>query len=192
MEIDAYVFLLYNTACTQSRKKRGFFVDFVIQLIGFIGLGLSIAAFQFKKHRSIVLCKMASELVFALQYIFLGAWTAAILDGISVVRNLLYTNFVKRGRSTTPVIIGFGIFVVVVGIMTYVGPISLLPIGAKLLTTISYGMKNEKLLRFITLPSCIMWSIYNLYVGSLGGALGDTLAMTSLLIAIYKFDIRKK
>ena len=166
-------------------------MNFVIQLIGFLGLGLSIAAFQFKKHRGIVLCKMSSELVFAIQYIFLGAWTAAVLDGISVIRNMLYTGFVKRGRSTTPVIIGFGLFVVIVGIVTFDGWLSLLPIGAKLLTTISYGMKNEKLLRFITLPSCIMWSIYNLYVGSLGGALGDCLNLVSLLVAMYKFDFRK-
>ena len=167
-------------------------MDFLIQLIGFVGLATSILAFQFKKHRGIVLCKMSSELIFALQYILLGAWTAAILDGLSVVRNSLYTNFVKRGRSTLPVIIGFGLFVVVTGIVTFDGWLSLLPIAAKLLTTISYGMKNEKLLRFITLPSCIMWSIYNLQVGSLGGALGDTLTLISLLIGIYKFDIKKE
>ena len=167
-------------------------MDFVIQAIGFLGLALSIAAFQFKKHRGIVLCKMASELVFAIQYIFLGAWTAAILDGISIIRNSLYTSFVKKGRSTTPVIVGFCLFVVATGIATFDGWLSLLPIGAKLLTTVSYGMKNERLLRFITLPSCVMWSIYNLYVGSLGGALGDTLTMISLLIGIYKFDIKKE
>lgn len=167
-------------------------MDFLIQLIGFVGLATSILAFQFKKHRGIVLCKMSSELIFALQYILLGAWTAAVLDGISVIRNTLYTNFVKRGRSTLPVIIGFCAFVVVTGIVTFDGWLSLLPIAAKLLTTISYGMKNEKLLRFITLPSCIMWSIYNLQVGSLGGALGDTLTLISLLIGIYKFDIKKE
>ena len=167
-------------------------MDFLIQLIGFVGLATSILAFQFKKHRGIVLCKMSSELIFALQYILLGAWTAAVLDGLSVIRNSLYTYFVKRGRSTLPVIIGFGLFVVVTGIVTFDGWLSLLPIAAKLLTTISYGMKNEKLLRFITLPSCIMWSIYNLQVGSLGGALGDTLTLISLLISIYKFDIKQE
>lgn len=167
-------------------------MDFIIQLIGFIGLALSIGAFQFKKHRGIVVCKMTSELVFAVQYIFLGAWTAAILDGVSVIRNALYTGFVKRGRSTTPVIIGFGLFVVITGIATFDGWLSLLPIGAKLLTTVSYGMKNERLLRIITLPSCIMWSLYNLYVGSLGGALGDLITLASLLIAMYKFDFRKQ
>lgn len=167
-------------------------MDFLIHLIGFVGLATSILAFQFKKHRGIVLCKMSSELIFALQYVLLGAWTAAVLDGISVIRNTLYTAFVKRGRSTAPIIIGFGLFVVITGVVTFDGWLSLLPIAAKLLTTISYGMKNEKLLRFITLPSCIMWSIYNLQVGSLGGALGDAMTLISLLIGIYKFDIKKE
>lgn len=167
-------------------------MDILIQLIGFAGLAMSIAAFQFKKHRGIVLCKMSSELIFSLQYILLGAWTAAILDFSSVVRNLLFYWLVKKNRSTTPVIIVFGLFVVATGFATYDSVLSLLPIAAKLLTTVSYGMKNERLLRFITLPSCIMWSIYNLFVGSLGGALGDTITLVSLLIAVYKFDIRPK
>ena len=167
-------------------------MDFIIQLIGFLGLAMSIAAFQFKKHRNIVLCKMSSELIFSIQYILLGAWTAAVLDFTSVIRNLLFCTLVKKNRSTTPVIIAFGIFVVATGFATFDGFLSLLPIGAKLLTTVSYGMKNERLLRFITLPSYIMWSIYNLYVGSIGGALGDTMTLASLLIAMYKFDFRRQ
>lgn len=167
-------------------------MDIIIQLIGFLGLFMSIIAFQFKKHNHIVYCKMASELIFSLQYILLGAWTAAVLDFTSVIRNLLFCGLVKKNRSTTPVIVIFGIFVVVAGLSTYEGFISLLPIGSKLLTTVSYGMKNEKLLRLITLPSCIMWTIYNFYVGSYAGALGDLLSLASLLIALFKYDIMGK
>lgn len=161
----------------------------VVQLIGFIGLAIGVLAFQFKQHRQIVLCKMTSELVFSLQYLLLGAWTAALLDFTSAVRNLLFCALVKRGRSTKPLIYIFGAFVVIVGILTFDGPISLMLIAAKLLTTISYGMKNERLLRYITLPSCVLWSIYNLYIGSLGGAIGDSLTLISLVTAMYKFDI---
>lgn len=161
---------------------------FIVQFIGFIGLALGVLAFQFKQHRNIVLCKMSSELVFSLQYLLLGAWTAALLDFASAARNLLFCKLVKKERSTTPLIYIFGIFVVIVGILTFDGPISLMLIAAKLLTTISYGMKNERLLRYITLPSCILWSIYNLYIGSLGGAIGDCLNLISLVTAVYKFD----
>ena len=166
--------------------------DLLIQFIGFLALAASLISFQFKKHGRILLFRTASELIFALQYILLGAWTAAIMDGISVVRNLLYTHLVKKNRSTTPVIVVFCIFVIATGLFAFDGIISLLPIISKLLTTISYGMKNERWLRFITLPSCIFWIIYNLFVGSVAGILADSLTLVSLFIAIYKFDFRKE
>lgn len=167
-------------------------MDLIIQLIGFLGLAMSIIAFYFKKHKGIVLCKAASELVFALQYVLLGAWTAAVLDCISVVRNFLFYKLVKKNISTLPVIIGFGIFVVATGFVTYDGIVSLLPIGSKLLTTVSYGMKKEKWLRIITLPSCILWIIYNLFVGSIAGVLTDSLTLVTLLIAMYQYDFKRQ
>ena len=167
-------------------------MEIIIQLIGFFGLALSIVAFQFKKHQHIVLLKMSSELVFSIQYILLGAWTGAVLDFISVIRNFLFYKLVKKNISTTPVIIVFGIFVIATGFTTYDGWMSLLPIGSKLLTTVSYGMKNEKWLRIITLPSCILWIIYNLTVGSIAAALSDATALISVLLAIYQFDCKKK
>ena len=167
-------------------------MELIAQIIGFIGLAVSILAFQFKKHRGIVLTKSLSELIFSIQYILLGAWSGAILDFISVIRNLLYGHLVKKNRSTTPVIIAFGIFVLATGFVAYDGWVSLLPVVSKLLTTISYGLKKEKWLRLITLPSCIFWIMYNAYIGVIAGILVDSLALISLLIAIYKFDIRKQ
>ena len=160
------------------------------QIIGLIGLILSIVAFQFKKHKHIVLLKLSSELVFSIQYILLGARTGAVLDFISVIRNFLFYKFVKKNISTTPVIVIFGLFVVITGFVTFDGFMSLLPIGSKLLTTVSYGMKNEKWLRVITLPSCILWIIYNLFVSSYAGTLTDGITLVSLLIAMYKFDYK--
>lgn len=165
--------------------------DLVIQCIGFLALAASLISFQFKKHGHILLFRSASELIFSLQYILLGAWTAAIMDGISAVRNTLYTHLVKKNRSTTPVVVAFCIFVVATGLFAYDGIISLLPIISKLLTTVSYGMKNEKWLRLITVPSSILWVIYNVFVGSAAGVLADSMTLVSLFIAIYKFDLRK-
>ena len=184
----------------QSRKQVHF-VEEILQFLGSelkspafyfgaLGLVLSIIAFQFKKHKQIVLLKMSSELAFSFQYILLGAWTGAVLDFISVIRNFLFYRFVKKGISTTPVILIFGAFVVATGFFTYDGIISLLPIGSKILTTVSYGMKKEKWLRLITLPSCILWIIYNVFVGSYAGALTDGITLASILLAIYKFDIK--
>lgn len=169
-------------------------MQLLIRILGIIALILCVIPFQFKKHKHIVLCKMASELMFAVQYFLMGphAYTGACLDLISGGRNFLFYKLVEKKKSTLPVIILFSAFMMVLGGITWAGWLSLLPVCAKVLSTVSYGMKNEKLLRFITLPSCILWIIYNITVGGWEAMISDALSLISIVIAIWKFDIRPK
>lgn len=173
-------------------------MQILIRVFGVIGLILCIIPFQFKKYKNIVLCKMVSELSFGVQYLLLGligtpgAYTGALIDGVSGSRNWLYYKLNEKGKSTLPVMIVFSMVVIGIGIRSWQGPISLLPVVAKLITTVSYGIKNERMLRYITLPSCILWIAYNVTLTAWEGVIADSLAFLSILIAIYKFDIRKK
>ena len=167
-------------------------MEILIRIFGIGGLILCIIPFQFKKHKNIVLCKMVSELMFAVQYFLMGAYTGALVDLVSGARNFLFYKFVEKKKSTTPLIILFSLFVVFLVVMSWDGLVSLLPMAAKVLTTVSYGMKKERLLRFITLPSCLCWITYNVTVGAWEAAIGDGLALISILIAIYNYDLRKK
>ena len=170
----------------------------LIRVFGIIGLILCIIPFQFKKYKNIILCKMMSELSFGVQYLLLGltgnagAYTGALIDGVSGGRNFLYYKLNEKGKSTFPVMIVFSVVVIGIGVGSWAGPISLLPILAKLITTVSYGIKNERILRYITLPSRVLWVAYNGVIGAWEGMAADSLALVSILIAIYKFDIRKK
>ncbi len=164
----------------------------LIRSVGIIALVLCIIPFQFKRHKNIVLCKMASEILFAVQYFLIGpeAYTGAWLDLLSGGRNFLFYKLVEKKKSTLPVILVFSALMIGLGVYSWSGWLSLLPILAKVITTVSYGMKNERLLRFITLPSCVLWVIYNITVGGWEAMIGDTLSLVSILIAIYKFDVR--
>ncbi len=164
----------------------------LIRLLGIAALILCIIPFQFKRHKHIVLCKMVSEILFAVQYFLIGpeAYTGAWLDLLSGGRNFLFYKLVEKKKSTLPVIIAFSALMIALGVYSWSGWISLLPIVAKVISTVSYGMKNERLLRYITLPSCILWVIYNITVGGWEAMVGDMLSLASILIAIYKFDIR--
>ena len=123
----------------------------LIRIFGIIGLILCVIPFLFKKHKQIVLCKMFSELSFGVQYLLMGAYTGALVDLVSGLRNYLYKRLVEQGKSTMPVIIIFSVIVIAIAIGTWAGAISLLPMLAKVITTVSYGMKKEWLLRLITL-----------------------------------------
>ncbi len=167
-------------------------LQILIRIFGILGLVLSVIPFQFKRHKHIVLCKMASSLSFATQYFLIGpvAYTGAWMDLISALRNYLFYKFVDKKISTLPVILIFSAMVLFLGITTWAGWVSLLAIIPKILTTVSYGMKNERILRLITFPSCLFWVGYNCIVGNWEAAIGDTLTFVSILIAIYKYDIR--
>ena len=166
----------------------------LVRVFGILGLILSVIPFQFRKHKHIVLCKMASCLSFSTQYFMLGpvAYTGAWMDLISAFRNFLFYKFVDKKLPTLPIILIFSALVLWLGISSWEGMISLLAIIPKILTTVSYGMKNERILRLITLPSCLFWVAYNCIVGTYEAAVSDLLTFTSIIIAIYKFDFRER
>lgn len=163
----------------------------MIQGLGFVGLCFGVLSLSFKRHRQIVLTKLVSELCFALQYLLLGAYAGAAMNAVSVTRNYVFYKLVQKNIPTGRAILFFSVCVVAAGIYTYGGPASLMPVAAKLLTTVSYGMKNERLLRAITAPSCIIWIIYNVFAGSWAGVLTDALALLALLFAMYRYDLKK-
>ncbi len=171
---------------------KALWLTILIRVLGIGGLVFNVASFQFNRHKKIVLFKGISEFLFAVQYIFLGAYTAAALDGVSTLRNCVFMKAVEKKKSTAPYIAIFVVVMIVLCALTWEGPTSVLALAAKVLTTVSYGMRKESKLRIIALPSSVAWVIYNAVFGAWEAAICDSLTVISLLIAICKFDLLPK
>ena len=155
----------------------------LIQGIGFIGIALNIVAVQFNKHWQIVLLKTIGSGLFVVQYILLKAYTGAAMDGIGILRNIIFIFTVKKGKPTLIWVIFFSALTIALGIATFEGYISLLAITAKLLSCISYGINNARAIRYINLPSSGCWLVYNGIHFSLAGILNEILVIISIIIA---------
>ena len=62
-------------------------------------------------------------------------------------------------------------------------------------TTVALAQKDARTIRLLTLPSPPSWFVYNLANGNLGGMANEIFVLSSLLIAILRFDdfrLRKK
>lgn len=183
-----------------------------IQVIGFIALGINILSVQFNKYRTIIILKTIASLLFVIQYIFLGAYTGMVMDIIGSIRNVIFTYNDKNDKPNKPYIIIFSILTAVLGtaiiIFTWdIGKIvwtkdiqiatllmvivSILSIVAKLISTISYGLKSPHKMRLLNLPSCACWLVYNLVVFSIGGFISEIMTMTSILVAEFRFRNNK-
>ncbi len=163
--------------------------DIAVQAIGFAGVALNVVAFQCKKHKNVMLFKSSNELAFAVQYILLGAYTGAALNGVSIVRNLVFARLVEKKRSTLPFQILFSVFFAAVSIFTWKGPLDALVIISKVLSTFSYGMSDTGKVRLLSVPVSITWLVYNASAGSLAGIICEAFTLVSLVSAMIRIDL---
>ncbi|MBR2019600.1 MAG: YgjV family protein [Clostridia bacterium] len=161
----------------------------LIQVIGYIGVLFVVIAFQCKTHKRVIVLKTTNELIFALQYFLLGAYTGVAMNLVGSLRNFIFVAQVEKGKSTRVAQVVFSLFFVVFGILTWQGPISIAVIAAKLVTTIAYGLKNTRLIRFLTLPTSICWLIYNVVANSSAGVLCEAFTSLSILTAILRIEL---
>ena len=166
--------------------------DVFVQGIGFLGIALNVLAIQFNKHWQIVLIKTIASFMFVVQYFFLKAYTGMAMDGIGIIRNLIFIFAVKREKTTLPWIIFFSSLTIILGVVTFDGIISLLAIVAKLLSCISYGIKSPRVIRMLNLPSSACWLTYNSLYFSLSGIVNEILVIISIIIAEIRLCYKEK
>ena len=164
-------------------------MNIIIQLIGGLGIAASIISFQLKKHSRILFFRTLNELIFAIQYFLLGAYTGMIMNLIGCVRNIIFTKQISENKKTTVSSIVFSILFFVLGLVFRQGYKSILIITAKVLSTFAYGNKNTTLVRGVIFVTSISWLIYNYCVFSIAGMLCETFTLLSLIIGIVRLDI---
>lgn len=160
----------------------------LIQAIGFAGMAASLISFQYKEHGKVLFLRILSEIIFAVQYVFLGAYTGMASNLMSAVMNLFFKSRVKGGKSTLAYQIGFSLVFVVLGVITWEGPVSLLIIFAKVASTVSYGIKDTRVMRRVYLLSPPAWVFYDWICGSIAGVLCDLVTLGSVLLAMWRLD----
>ena len=186
--------------------------DILIQAIGFIALAVNIIAVQFNKYGTIILLKTVGSLLFVVQYIFLHAYTGMIMDIIGSIRNVIFSLNVKNNRSNKIPVIIFSLLTAVLGTTTIILTwdvskivwtddikmativmvlISILSIVAKLISTISYSLKDPHKMRMLNLPSASCWLVYNFITFSIAGFISEIMTMGSIIIAELRFKQSK-
>ncbi len=176
----------------------GFFegkdTTFIIsQVIGFFAAALLLFSFQQRTHRRIVLMQFCSGLLFALQYLLLGAYEGMVGNIVGFSRSVA---FCFRGKSkfvdsiACPIV--FAVLAGIGGAITYETPISLLPMAAMIIS--SFVMWNPKTqeLRALTIPTSLMWLIYNIICGSYSGTATEILCLLSIFIGLFRFRNKKR
>ena len=163
--------------------------DILIHGLGVLGIAATVIGFQCRKHHWVLGFRTANEVAFGLQYLLLGGYTGALLNFVGSVRNILFAELVKRGKSTIFWRVFFSAVFTAAAIFTWKGVPSVVFCVGKITTTFVYGSKNMTFVRIMTVVTSVMWIVYNLSIGAYEAIVSDSLTILSALIAIVRIDI---
>ena len=163
--------------------------NFWIQMIAIVAIFFWVISIQQKKQYKILLWQTISNLVYTIQYFLLGVYTASAMNLISTVRCFLfYKQKKERKKIKESWLIGFILLLIIFGILTYDGYLSLIPVIITIFYTISSYMKDAKWIRIVILIAAFIWIYYNYVVGAYICVIGNVFEIISGTLAVIRFS----
>jgi hypothetical protein len=140
-------------------------IHLAAQLIGFVALIISVSVFQFNKRGTILKLGSAAAFIYALHFMLLQAYTGAAMNIIGGVKTYTFYR-TKPDKRHRWVFVCFIVIAAIATLLTWQGPISLLPLVASWLGTIALWQKKPSSIRHWALLVPPVWFAYDFIVGS--------------------------
>lgn len=158
----------------------------IAQIFGAIGILVFILLYQFNSMKSVLKTKMTMDVLWAVHYLLLGAYSAFSINLICLVKELVFFNDDKKFFKSKLWLWIFIAFNLVSAVLTWKGYYSVFPAIASSLATISFHQKNITVARVIGITNNVLMFAYDIFVGSYMGLIGETLAFVAVIFAMYK------
>ena len=158
------------------------------QIVGFVAMAIAMMSFQARRGKYIMLYQGIAASFWIFHYVLIGSYSGAAMNFVALVRNFVYMykdKMSKRVSIATTSITALAF--IVVGAVTWQGPITIVPVIGSLAATVAFFMKNENMLRTFSMIVSIMWLIYNITQFSIAGALNESLALVSIIVALIRY-----
>ncbi len=163
--------------------------NLIAQILGFIAMGIAVTMYQFKKHRTILFLMSLCSLVWSLHFACLGLFTPVGMNMLNIFRCIAYSFREKKWAQNNIIPAVFIVLNAASVILTWESAWSILPFIAAIFATIGNWQRNTRLLKYLSIPVCACWFVYNIVNGSVAGTLNETFALIS--IATYLIRTRK-
>ena len=167
------------------------FYFIVAQIFGALALTILIISLQKNSKTKLLLHQSISSLLYALQYLFLNAYTGCFINLICMIWNMIFNRYPKKRPPVYWLIITVGIMILASS-LSYTGLISILPMIAVVIYSIALWNGNLTIIRITEIISCSLYIIYNINVLAITGLIATIIELLGALFAIFKFDIKIK
>lgn len=162
-------------------------VELIGQFLGIVAVILGFVTYQMKSPKALLIVNLITCGVFCVHYLLIGAISGAVMNGIGILRNLVYTNRDKKVFSSPVWPFVFAAVMLVAGLVTWQDWRSVLMVCALVLNSMALSLKNAQHIRWSLMITCPLVLIYDVLVHSYGGMVYEGMSIVSALIGIIRF-----
>ena len=159
----------------------------MVYVVGALGIAANVIIYQQKSGKKLVFWKLISDVLWALQYIMLGAYSGAAIAVIGIFREIVFYNNDKKWARSRLWLLFFICVSVLSGILTFKSVFSLLPMVASVLSILGFWRKSPSLSRVLAFPISASMLTYDIYAVSYMGIVNEVLTIISAVIGIIRY-----
>ena len=164
----------------------------IAQCIGFVAMALALFMYTFHSRKKILIAKMGVDALWVIHYLLLGALSGAVINAINVTRESVFYHKEKKWGSFVIWPILFVLANAISTVLTWQGPISLLPLIGSSLNVLALWCASPKWMRILTIPALTLWEIYSVCVMSLSSILVNIFSILSAVYGLVRDALEKK
>lgn len=158
------------------------------QAFGILALVCTVVSMQLKKKRPLMVLQTASEAFIIAQYLVKGAITGSLMAIVSFVRNIIFTKYDKK-RAPFWILIVLYIIMTVLTILSWAGPLSILPYVGSLIYAGSLWYGKTKWIRLGNAIGNSPYLAYTLLTGNYALFAMTLLEVISAIIGFIRIEI---
>lgn len=158
------------------------------QAFGILALICTVVSMQLKKKRSLMILQTASEAFIVAQYLVKGAFTGSFMAMVSFVRDIIFTKYDKK-RTPLWILLIIYVIMTILTIISWAGPLSLLPYVGSLIYAWSLWYGKTKWIRLGNAVGNSPYLIYTILTGNYALFIMTLLEVISSAIGFLRIDI---
>lgn len=167
----------------------------VAQIVGILAIIVFSLSPQQKTKVRVLIFQLTSSILYALQYLFLGAYSAVATNTIGAAKNWIFYKYANKNKEIPIILLIIYIIIIIIvisGILTYTNIFSIFPIFLSILYAYGTWQSNLKIYRAISVFGALCWIIYNFSVAAYVSAIGNIIQLISAIVAVIRLDLMKK
>ncbi len=168
-------------------------VQVIAQIVGIAGMVTVVVMYLGRQRKTILLSRCIGDILWFTHYLLIGANSGAALNVVGLCRETVFLNKGKKKWASHPFWLYFFLGITICScLLTWEGPISLLPMAGSCSAVLSFWCTKPIHIRLLAIPVQILWLLYGVlpFHPSIQTVLCNSFALVTIGVGLWQ-DVKE-